>query len=209
MSNRCTQLKYVSPVSGLLALGAVMLSAGPGQAASAVQENISAVIQGQYVTDTAGDFGPAGASLSGMPVSIQFRYVPADYNIQSPCAHNYPCQVYEAQGTSDVAQAVTIVITLNGHTLSFQPSYASLVKIFTDGSNLFQINADAGVVTSGAGNAGIQLSATFAKQPVFGAVLSPSNPPSTTYHGDLFEIFPADSQAANEILSFSVRKSLR
>jgi len=48
-----------------------------------VTENLVGMISGLSTVDTLGLFGPAGANLTGQPISIYFKYTTEDFTAQN------------------------------------------------------------------------------------------------------------------------------
>ncbi len=153
-------------------------------------------------TDSAGLFGPAGASLNGKAISVHYQYVPAYFGASQTC-RNHTCTTNTSQNSPNTPGAVLITVTINGKQASFSStSYGSLL-FSTQSDDAFRIGANADSYAFN--GTGCTVTNSFRAPVAFGAILSPSNQPVLNQVNSAVRFFNAAvSITPVETINFSV-----
>ncbi len=171
-------------------------------AATMISETEKGRVTGQFTIDTLGIFGPAGADLSGKPITVYTQYVPADFGPVQDCYHAAYCTFATSQGLPQTPRAVLILISVNGVRRTFNSTAFGEVLFDKSSLNLLELYTNTQMTPPG--TFGLRLATSFTSPVTFGSPLSPENAPVLGTSVDTIEFFVPNNQLPGETLSFAL-----
>ncbi len=191
--------------SSRAAFAALLLLGSAGAAkATTVTQNLVGMISGSHTVDTLGLFGPAGANLTGQPISIYFKYTTEDLTTVKVQRNGYTS--YRSQNSSSTPGSVLVTVTVNGKRLTYVPSAWANVGIPTLAPyKLFLQDEADSYYSQSKTQPGVQLTVEYLQAPTFGGPLSPTDDPVLNKVNDRVDFFPSlNTGGPIEQLSFFV-----
>jgi len=197
--------------SSCAAFAALLLLGSAGVAESAtVTENLVGMISGSNTTDTLGLFGPAGANLTGQPISIYFKYTTDDFTSQTAC-RSHSCVTHVSKNSPNTPGSVLITVSVNGQRHVYAPVHYGAVLFQTVSPDALKIYSDC--TDYALGYTGAAVYVPFLSAPTFGSPLSPTDDPLLNQVVDYVSFYSPSTADASELpseqLSFFVSSATK